>query len=753
MTENAPAPDARTGSAMPARHPSATGEAATPPSAEGIREPSAEETRPPTAEAIRPPTAEEILEALDPEQREVATTFDTPLCVLAGAGTGKTRAITHRIAYGVSIGRLNPRHVLAVTFTAKAAAEMRSRLRDLGVPAVQARTFHAAALRQLRHFWPRVVGGPMPEIMPQKFAGVAEACQRLHLSVDRAALRDIVSEIEWSRVSMLTPETYPEAAAQSRRPGVAGFDSRSIARILTQYEEVKKERNVIDFEDVLLHMVGILTERPDVAREVRGQYRHFVVDEYQDVSTLQHALLRLWLGPSTDLCVVGDAAQTIYTFAGARAAYLLDFPREFRGARTVRLERNYRSTPEVVRLANTVLDGAHGRTRAQRLTLVAQRPSGPPPVIESYPDDPAESEGVAARIADLVGEGRPASEIAVLFRTNAQSEALEQALTSHSIGYLVRGGDRFFDRQEVRRALLALRAASRVHGEEDPVRISRDVLGQMGWSPKAPETTGAVRERWDALNALVGLAETVAARPGASLTDLVRELDERAEAQSAPTVEGVTLASIHAAKGLEWPVVYVVGSSEGLLPISMAQTKPEVEEERRLFYVALTRARDLLTISWSQARSPGARGSRKPSRFLDGVLDAPRTSQGAGAVPRRTGRRTATVHLECTVCGDGLIDAHEQRLGRHRTCPPSRNEDAAAALTTWRADTAADLGAPAFTVLTDRALAAIAERDPRDRRTLLGVPGVGPTKIERFAEDILRILDEHRPSDKTAGQK
>ncbi|MDO5662806.1 MAG: ATP-dependent DNA helicase UvrD2 [Brachybacterium sp.] len=696
------------------------------------------------ATASAPVTPEQILEALDPEQREVASTFGQPLCVLAGAGTGKTRAITHRIAYGVATGQLNPRHVLAVTFTAKAAAEMRSRLRDLGVPAVQARTFHAAALRQLRHFWPRVIGGAVPQIMPNKFGGVAEACQQLHMSVDRAALRDIVSEVEWARVSMLTPETYPQAAEEARRPGVNGFDSRSISRILTQYEEVKRERGVIDFEDVLLHMVGILTERPDVAREVRGQYRHFVVDEYQDVSALQHSLLRLWLGSSDDLCVVGDAAQTIYTFAGARASYLLRFATEFRRATTVRLERNYRSTPQIVTLANTVLDGAHGRTRTHRLTLVAQREDGPPPVIESYPDDPAEAEGVASRIAELIADGRPAAEVAVLFRTNSQSEAMEQALTGRGIGYLVRGGDRFFERQEVRRGMLALRAAATSDDFEDVPRAVRDILGQLGWAQEPPEGTGAQRERWDSLNALVNLADTVAARPGAVLADLVRELEERAEAQSAPEVDGVTLASIHAAKGLEWPVVFVIGASDGLLPISMAQTKPEVEEERRLFYVALTRAKDLLTVSWSAARTPGARGSRKPSRFLDGILERPRSSAGGGATPRRTGRRSATLHTECRVCGGGLVVPHDQRIGRHSTCPPTHSEELMDALRAWRLETARENGAPAYTVFSDATLEAIAEREPRGQQALLAVPGVGPAKLERYGEQVLALLAAHR---------
>ncbi|MFC7373808.1 ATP-dependent DNA helicase UvrD2 [Brachybacterium sp. GCM10030268] len=687
-----------------------------------------------------PPDAESILAALDPEQQEVARSFGTPLCVLAGAGTGKTRAITHRIAYGVATGQLDPRHVLAVTFTAKAAAEMRSRLRDLGVPAVQARTFHAAALRQLRHFWPRVVGGGMPEIMPNKFPGVGEACQRLHMSVDRAALRDIVAEVEWSRVSMLTPESYPEAATAAKRPGVSGFDSRSIARILTQYEEVKKERGVIDFEDVLLHMVGFLTERADVAREVRSQYRHYVVDEYQDVSALQHTLLRLWLGSGDDVCVVGDAAQTIYTFAGARASYLLDFPREFKRARTIRLERNYRSTPQIVRMANTVLDGARGRTRDSRLTLVSQREAGPPPVVESFADDPAEADGVADRIAALVAEGRPAADVAILFRTNSQSEAFEQALTARGIGYLVRGGDRFFERQEVRRAMVALRAATRVE-QLDPARAVRDVLSQQGWSQKAPETTGAVRDRWDSLNALVSLADTITSRPGATMADVVRELEERAEAQSAPVVDGVTLASVHAAKGLEWPVVHVVGASDGLLPISMARTAAEIEEERRLFYVALTRARDLLTVSWSAARTPGARGSRKPSRFLDGVLehpDAPSTAPGAG--PRRTGRRGATVYAECRVCGQGLVSPREQRIGRHQGCPATAAHTLIETLRAWRRERTRGSGAPAYTVLTDAALEAIAERRPRTRAELLEVPGVGPAKVEAFGGELLELL-------------
>lgn len=703
------------------------------------RAPAAETSASAGAPDVVPGDPDSILAALDPEQREAARTFGTPVCVLAGAGTGKTRAITHRIAYGVATGQLNPRHVLAVTFTAKAAAEMRSRLRDLGVPAVQARTFHAAALRQLRHFWPRVVGGPMPEIMPNKFPGVAEACRRLHLSVDRAALRDIVGEVEWSRVAMLTPESYPEAVERTKRPGVAGFDSRSISRILIQYEEVKKEKGVLDFEDVLLHMVGILSERPDVAREVRAQYKHFVVDEYQDVSVLQHALLRLWLGTSDDLCVVGDAAQTIYTFAGANASFLLNFRKEFPRATTIRLERNYRSTPQIVRLANTVLDGARGRTRESRLTLVSQREDGTAPLIRSFPDDPAEAHGIADRIAELIDEGRRAADIAVLFRTNSQSEAFEQALTGRGIGYLVKGGERFFERAEVRRAMVTLRAAARVD-HEDLARAVRDVLSQLGWSEKAPETSGATREQWESLDALVSLADTIAQRPGAVMADVVRELEERAEAQSAPVVDGVTLASVHTAKGLEWPVVFVAGASDGLLPISMAKTAAEVEEERRLFYVALTRARDELVVSWAAARTPGARASRKPSRFIDGIADHPSSRAPGTASNRRSGRRSATVYTTCRQCGTALGGPREQRIGRCSACPPSASDRAVEALKQWRLERARAQGAPAYTVFTDATLEAIIERRPSTPDELLAIPGVGPATLRKHGEDLLALL-------------
>ena len=581
------------------------------------------------------PGADAVLEALDPEQREVAAHPGGPMCVLAGAGTGKTRAITHRIAYGVLSGVHQPQRVLAVTFTARAAGEMRTRLRDLGVGGVQARTFHAASLRQLHYFWPQAIGGAAPEVMPHKASAVAEAAGRLRLRFDSAAVRDVASEVEWSKVSLLTPETYAAAAAARRREPPAGLDPTAMARLVAAYEEVKTERGVIDFEDVLLLMVGILREHDEVARAVRSQYRHFVVDEYQDVNRLQQTLLDLWLGERDDVCVVGDPAQTIYSFTGASPEHLLGFRARHPQARTVELVRNYRSTPQVVSLANLVLRGPGGQRRSGAVELRAQRPEGPAPELVVADNDPDEAAQVATRIAALVADGHPPSEVAVLFRTNGQSESFETALAERGIPYLVRGGERFFSRKEVRDAVVLMRGAARSDDGSVPLPdLVRDVLLGAGWTREAPTSGGASRDRWQSLDALAELADQTAARdPEARMPVFVAELEQRAAEQNAPTVQGVTLASLHAAKGLEWDAVFLVGCSDGLLPISMADTTEAVEEERRLLYVGVTRARERLTLSYAAARTPGAKATRRPSRFLDGT--AALLGEAARSQPRR----------------------------------------------------------------------------------------------------------------------
>ncbi len=700
------------------------------------------------------PTADDILDALDPEQRQVAASPSGPMCVLAGAGTGKTRAITHRIAYGVHSGAYQPQRVLAVTFTARAAGEMRTRLRALGVPGVQARTFHAAALRQLHYFWPQAIGGAAPEVLPHKASVVAEAGSRLRLQLDRVAVRDLAAEVEWAKVSMLSPETYAAAARRAGR-APAGLDATAMARVLQTYEEVKAARGVIDFEDVLLLTVGILADREDIARVVRSQYRHFVVDEYQDVNALQQRLLELWVGERDDICVVGDAAQTIYSFTGATPKHLLEFPRRYPKSQVVQLVRNYRSTPQIVALANLMVRRGHGHRGApgaDLLQLRAQGQDGPTPTLKAYSDDPTEATGVATAIKDLITGGTAASQIAVLFRTNAQSEAHESALADAGVAYLVRGGERFFARKEVRGAILLMRGAARADDGAKPLgELVRDVIAGAGWTERAPSAGGATRERWESLQALVGLTDDfVTDNPAAQLTDVVRELDERMAAQHAPTVEGVTLASLHAAKGLEWDCVFVVGCSDGLIPISMAEGLEAVAEERRLLYVGLTRARRVLRLSWAGARNPGGRASRRPSRFLDGAAsilgDGARSSArvGGSGAGRKAGKTSKPLKgakaSRCRACGTDLATAATRKMGRCQDCPPTYDEATFEALRVWRLAVAGATKVPAYVVFTDATLTAIAEKTPGNAAELATISGVGATKLDRYGDDVLAIL-------------
>lgn len=559
--------------------------------------------------------------------------------MLAGAGTGKTRAITHRIAYGIASGAYVGQRVLALTFTKRAANEMRNRLRSLGAVGVQTRTFHGAALRQLQYFWPQAVGGTPPQLLGVKGPSIAEAATRLRFTTDRAVLRDLASHIEWAKVSMLTPDTVEEHFADRELP--TGFTPTGMARIMRAYEDLKAERNAIDFEDVLLATVAILEEDDAVAASVRQQYRHFVVDEYQDVSPLQQRLLDCWLGGREELCVVGDASQTIYSFTGATSRHLLDFPRRHPNGKVVSLVRDYRSTPQVVHLANKLLTsrrpdrGATPGAWATPLELRAQRPSGPEPEWFEYGDDEQEATGIAEDIADLIShDGVEPSEIAVLFRTNGQSQAIEQALTDAGIGYQLRGTEQFFNRPEVKQAILQIRSAARAAGNEPAPQVVRDCLASLGYKDRPPASSGAVRSKWESLSALVSLADRLQAAHTASngsgegtftLEMLVEDLTRRIAHQDAPVMNGVTLASLHSAKGLEWDAVFLCGLNEGLMPISFAQTGDEIDEERRLLYVGITRARERLSLSWSLSRTPGGKAHRKRSRFLDDILPRQRS--------------------------------------------------------------------------------------------------------------------------------
>ncbi|MEO6827021.1 MAG: ATP-dependent helicase [Microbacteriaceae bacterium] len=570
---------------------------------------------------------EALLSALDAEQRVVAETLVGPVCVLAGAGTGKTRAITHRIAFGVASGVYAPNRVMALTFTNRAAAELRGRLRMLGAGGVSATTFHAAALSQLNYFWPQVIGGQLPAILNAKGRLLGQAAERLTLRLDTATLREVAAEIEWRKVSGLSLDDYAAGLEHRVVPGRLSADQ--LVGMHQTYEDLKDERRQFDFEDVLLACTGMVAAEPSVALQVRQQYRFFVVDEYQDVSPLQQRLLDQWVGTRRDLCVVGDASQTIYSFAGARSAYLLEFPGRYPDAVQVRLEQNYRSTAPIVDTANRLMRGRSGALTLRAAPTerpAAERPDAEP-MIGVYPSDMVEARAVAQAIFDQVSRGAKPESIAVLYRLNVQSAMIETALSDVGISSQIRGSKRFFDLPEVKQAVMTLRAASVSVSGEPLFKSVSDVLRSLGWSQQAPETRGAIRDRWESLNALMGLVDQ--AEPGTTFRQFTDELMERRAGQHEPTVSAVTLATLHSAKGLEWDSVYLIGLSEGLVPISYATGFEQVDEERRLLYVGITRARRQLQMSWSRT-GPQRGPVRAESRFLAELGSRSPRAAGAG---------------------------------------------------------------------------------------------------------------------------
>lgn len=679
------------------------------------------------------------LEDLDADQRVAATAPRGPVCILAGAGTGKTRTITYRIAHLVEQGFVSPNRVLAVTFTSRAAGEMRHRLGLMGVGGVQARTFHAAARRQLRYFWPQVAGDLPWRLLDNKFPLIGRAARSVGVPSETENIRDLLSEIEWAKASLISADQYPTMIGDTdRTPPVA---PAKVAEIYRRYERAKstEEGMLLDFDDLLIHTAGALENSPAVAEEFRQQYRTFVVDEYQDVTPLQQRVLKAWLGERDDLTVVGDANQTIYSFTGASPDNLLNFSRAYPGATVVKLQRDYRSTPQVTELANSVIGKASGRVAGTRLQLQGMRPAGPEPQFHSYDDEPTEAREVAGEILTLLNQGVPASEIAVLYRINAQSAAFEQALADAGINYQVRGGEGFFNRSEVRQAISELvRVAQRDDLPDDAVgtglhRLVRAVLAPLGLTPTEPEGAQA-RERWQSLNALVELVEELGrATPDMDLNLLLRQLRERAESKHPPTVEGVTLASLHAAKGLEWDAVFLVGLVENMVPINHAikAGDHQIEEERRLFYVGITRAREHLFCSWSLARQEGGRKSRKRTRFLDGVVAEPDLAK----VPPRTVRPK-----RCRVCGRPLETPDEKVVGRCSDCPPDAEEGVFDGLRAWRSEIAREMQVPAYIVFSDATLMALAEAMPETEEELLDISGIGPVKVEKYGAGLLRVL-------------
>jgi DNA helicase-2/ATP-dependent DNA helicase PcrA len=542
---------------------------------------------------------DEILGALDDDQRAVALATRGPVCVIAGAGTGKTRAITHRIAYAAAIGTMDPQKVLALTFTARAAGEMRARLRSLGVPTVAARTLHSAALKQLLFFWPTVFGGRTPDLITSKSGFITEAIRRAGLSsslsiTNRELMRDIASEIEWAKVSEVAPEDFlNEIAQRVTKPRV---NAEQLVQLYVAYESIKKQELAIDFEDVLLLCAAMVEEEREVRERIQNQYRYFTIDEYQDVSPVQQRLINAWLGTRNDICVVGDPAQTIYSFAGATPVFLNTFTQRFPDAEVIRLSTGYRSTPEITFAANSLLrSGSMG----QELTAINEH--GSKPLVQGFKDESAEIAGVSREINELLAAGTEPQEIAILARTNNQLKAMEREFNREAIPYQVRNTERFFDRTDVREFLKHVRQASVIPSEGSEWIDELRSIAQ-------PFLTG---ESIDGIAALLHLGRELDGDPQfqpKSLRGYLREVEDRVSQNNPPTMPVITLATLHAAKGLEWERVFLIGASEGILPLTNSSTLTDamLAEERRLFYVGMTRAKADLHISY--------RG--EPSRFI-----------------------------------------------------------------------------------------------------------------------------------------
>jgi DNA helicase-2/ATP-dependent DNA helicase PcrA len=666
-----------------------------------------------------------LLADLDPAQREAVTITSGPLCILAGAGSGKTRVISRRVAYALATDVVRPRDVLVVTFTDKAAGEMAGRLAALGHRGVAASTFHAAALRQLRHFWPRVHATDPPTILESKVPILAPLASGLPGGYRYLAVRDLAGEIEWAKARRIGPADYESRAIAEDRD--ASLPPDLMATLYRRYETAKARAGRIDFEDMLELTIGLIETDAAIAEEVRDRYRWFSVDEYQDTNPLQAALLDAWLGGRQDLAVVGDEDQTIYTFTGATSDYLIDFAGRFRGARVVALETNYRSTPEVLALANRVLAAGRAATDERRpgaaprppKRLVHSRPSGPAPEIGGFPSDGDELAGITGAIRALARAGTPHGAMAILVRTNAQLPAIESALGAAGIPFHVRG-ERFFARPEVRRAIRVAGALARVESDEPLApRLAAAFQRELGVRRDTVPDGEAAGERHGAVVTLLELAEDLARTdPTADVPAFLAEVERRTAVEAGGEATGVELLTYHRAKGLEWDAVFLPALEEGTLPIRQSTEPDELAEERRLLYVGITRARRYLWLSWATSRlaASGREGRRSRSRFLDGL------------VPASAGR----VRVTGSPSGAGRAAAAKVE--------PADRSPLSNALRAWRTARArADSVAP-FIVFHDATIEAIAARRPRSMAELRRVPGVGPLKLDRYGEEIIGVV-------------
>ncbi len=677
-----------------------------------------------------------LLEGLTDRQAEAVTTTGAPLCILAGAGSGKTRVLTRRIAYRVATGSADPRHVLALTFTRKAATELGRRLEALGVRThVTAGTFHALAYAQLRRWWADNDRRP-PMLLERKVGLLA----RLHASSGasvsgRANVQpvDLAAEIEWAKARMVGPDDYEAAAARHRRS--APLSPAALASLYRRYEVEKQRRGVVDFDDLLIGLARAMVTDAEFAASQRWRFRHLFVDEFQDVNPVQATLLAGWRGEGNDLCVVGDCNQAIYSWNGADPAQLRDFKRREPGATVVVLDDNFRSTPQILAVAGSLIPPGPGRSGRLR----PRRPDGPLPCIRTFERDVDEARSIARLVRDRHAPGTPWSQIAVLTRTNAQLVAFEEAFRAGGIPVRVRGGGAFLERPEVKAALGEL---GRPDGALAPGLADMAAAVRQG----SPELGTAAEERRALLEELVRLGhDYLALEAEASVAGFTAWLAAglRSEAPHAVT-DAVDLATFHAAKGLEWPVVFIAGLERGLVPISHATTDEARDEERRLLYVAVTRAERELHCSWARQRTFGARSLRRQASPWLEEIQVARAALAAGeAHPGSTAWRSRLADERARL--HGLRGGRAAVGGRTGVKIGSAADPGLLdALKSWRAEAARAGGVPAYVVFHDTTLAAVAEARPRTQTALLDLPGLGPVKAERYGDALLAVIAAHK---------
>jgi DNA helicase II / ATP-dependent DNA helicase PcrA len=542
------------------------------------------------------PDAAALLAGLDDHQREAAMSVSGPLLIVAPAGSGKTRTIVHRIAYGIQVGAFEAEHTMAISFTNRAAGELRHRLQALGAHKVTARTFHAAALRQLRFFWPSTEDRPLPTLRTDRAVVLSEIASLPVFDLDSSSIKQVVTLIESAKAQAFGPEGIQEFILGQRLLPDVTIGPHIVGEIYSSYEDANVAANTMDFDDVIARLVGIFDAQPATAAAVQRQYRHLTVDEFQDTTVMQRALLTAWTGPARDVCAVGDPHQSIYGFAGASADAMQWFGRTYSGCETVRLDTCYRSTPQIIRFGARIRAALDDRTTVRSVRDAGAEVS----VLPAFADEITEIRRIAAAISDLVRDGAEPSHIAVLSRISAQGALMEEALANLGLPGITAAPAGYFSRPLVRKAITLLRGASHdPRASEVPLADSvADVLSTMGWEPVLPALTGSKRQDWLYLQALVRCAEDFEhLHQAATLAEFVIELDRRADLASPPTVHAVSLLTAHASKGLEWPHVFIIGMSEGLFPYGPKLTEAAMAEERRLFYVAATRARDSLTVS------------------------------------------------------------------------------------------------------------------------------------------------------------